>query len=39
MILVWIFLILEALTSAVCNRILSLKTQEVTSEAYDTRLY
>ena len=28
MILVWIFLILEALTSALCNGILSLETQE-----------
>ena len=39
MILVWISLILEALTSAVCNGILSLETQEVPSEANCAGLY
>ena len=39
MILVWIFLISEALTSAVRNGILSLETQEGTSEGYCARPY
>ena len=39
MILVWIFLISEALTSAVYNGIFSLETQKVTSKGYCARSF